>query len=115
MRLATSTAPRARAAPAPAVASSRWSAAGPCSSLTPSATRPSCIASRGAYPVVRLVRDAAGNLYGTTLEAGSCTCTGRNQVLVGCGTVFKLDPDGNETVLYTFTGGSDGAFSYAGR
>jgi len=60
------------------------------------------------------VRDAAGNLYGTTLEGGSCTCTGRNQVLVGCGTVFKLDPDGNETVLYTFTGGSDGAFPYAG-
>jgi uncharacterized repeat protein (TIGR03803 family) len=62
----------------------------------------------------RLVRDAAGNLYGTTLEGGSGPCTGRNQVVVGCGTVFKLDPAGNETVLYSFTGASDGAFPYAG-
>jgi uncharacterized repeat protein (TIGR03803 family) len=28
--------------------------------------------------------------------------------------VFKVDPSGNETVLYTFTGGSDGGYPYAG-
>jgi hypothetical protein len=28
---------------------------------------------------------------------------------LGCGTVFRLAPDGTETVLYTFFGGSDGA------
>src|SRR5690349_11975428 len=65
----------------------------------------------GAFPFQlgdgRLVRDVAGNLYGTTLEGGSGPCTGRNQVLVGCGTVFKLDPAGNETILYSFTGGND--------
>jgi uncharacterized repeat protein (TIGR03803 family) len=27
----------------------------------------------------------------------------------GCGVVFKLDPTGKETVLYSFTGGADGA------
>jgi uncharacterized repeat protein (TIGR03803 family) len=72
----------------------------------------------GAFPFPlgdgRLVRDAAGILYGTTSEGGPGTCTGRNQVVVGCGTVFKLDSAGNETVLYSFTGGSDGAFPYAG-
>jgi len=62
----------------------------------------------------RLVRDTAGNLYGTTSEGGPGPCTGRNQVVVGCGTVFKLDPAGNETILYSFTGGSDGAFPFAG-
>jgi hypothetical protein len=72
----------------------------------------------GAFPFPlgdgRLVRDTAGNLYGTSSEGGPGTCTGRNQVVVGCGTVFKLDSAGNETVLYSFTGGSDGAFPYAG-
>jgi uncharacterized repeat protein (TIGR03803 family) len=27
----------------------------------------------------------------------------------GCGTVFKLAPDGTETVIHSFKGGSDGA------
>jgi uncharacterized repeat protein (TIGR03803 family) len=31
----------------------------------------------------------------------------------GYGTVFKVDNTGNETVLYSFTGGTDGAFPYA--
>jgi uncharacterized repeat protein (TIGR03803 family) len=30
------------------------------------------------------------------------------------GTVFKLDPSGNETVLHDFTGGADGAAPAAG-
>jgi uncharacterized repeat protein (TIGR03803 family) len=50
-----------------------------------------------------LIRDAAGNLYGTTQYGGNSSCFG------GCGTVFKLDTAGTETVLYTFTGGTDGA------
>ena len=60
--------------------------------------------SDGANPFTGLVRDAAGNLYGTTLDGGSSTACGIN----GCGTVFKLDPSGNETVLHSFTG-VDGA------
>ncbi len=63
----------------------------------------------GGRPVAGLIMDTAGNLYGTTAEGGSGTCTGINGVPVsGCGTVLKLDPSGNETVLHSFTGGSDG-------
>jgi len=54
--------------------------------------------SDGAFPVARLVRDSAGNFYGTTTGGGDC-----------CGTVFKLSPSGQETVLHRFTGGKDGA------
>jgi uncharacterized repeat protein (TIGR03803 family) len=57
----------------------------------------------GRYPEAALVRDAAGNLYGTTAEGGSGRCQ-RNQQVVGCGAVFKLDHAGNETVLYSFDG-----------
>ena len=67
--------------------------------------------SDGGFPIAGLVRDASGNLYGTTEEGGtfnSTNCSG------GCGTVFEVDTHGNETVLYTFTGGADGAFPIAG-
>jgi uncharacterized repeat protein (TIGR03803 family) len=50
-----------------------------------------------------LIRDASGNLYGTTLGGGNRSCT------QGCGTVFKLDATGSETVLYQFAGGAAGA------
>jgi uncharacterized repeat protein (TIGR03803 family) len=54
----------------------------------------------GLSPVAPLIRDKKGNLYGTTFFGGDLSC--------GCGVVFKLDPTGNETVLYTFTGAADG-------
>ncbi len=57
----------------------------------------------GADPNSPLVRDAAGNLYGTTSEGGvSSYCT------AGCGTIFKVDLAGYETVLYRFPGYSSG-------
>jgi uncharacterized repeat protein (TIGR03803 family) len=68
----------------------------------------------GAYPYAGLIMDNAGNLYGTTQAGGPGACTGRNAALIGCGTVFELDTSGNETVLYNFTGGDDGAFPWAG-
>jgi uncharacterized repeat protein (TIGR03803 family) len=59
----------------------------------------------GASPAYgNLVRDAAGNLYGVTLNGG-VTCT---YTTAGCGVVYKIDPAGNETILHTFTGGNDG-------
>ena len=58
----------------------------------------------GAGPTGGLLIDSAGNLYGTTKMGGSGNfCTG------GCGSVFKLTPDGTNTVLYNFAGQSDGA------
>ena len=60
----------------------------------------------GASPFGGLVRDADGNLYGTTYLGGNGTCTYGGQ---GCGSVFKVDKTGTETVLYSFNGGSDGA------
>jgi len=48
-----------------------------------------------------LVRDSAGNLYGTTPQGGS------NDF----GVVFKIDTKGNETILHTFSG-SDGKIPY---
>ena len=58
----------------------------------------------GANPYAGLIRDAAGNLYGTTASGGTS----------GRGTVFKLDTTGNETILHNFTGNADGADPYAG-
>jgi len=59
----------------------------------------------GMNPLSPLIRDAAGNFYGTSRQGGDLSgCAGR-----GCGVVFRLEPAGNETVLYTFTGGADGA------
>jgi uncharacterized repeat protein (TIGR03803 family) len=58
----------------------------------------------GSSPNAGLIQDSAGNLYGTTTGGGDLSLRGG----VGCGVVFKLDPTGRETVLYTFSGGADG-------
>src|SRR5208282_3849903 len=58
----------------------------------------------GGYPLAGVIRDSAGNLYGTTNGGGAS----------GAGVVFKVDTSGNETVLYTFTGGSDGGSPWGG-
>src|SRR5690348_9162963 len=52
----------------------------------------------GKTPFGSLLYGPAGNLYGTTQYGGG-----------GYGLVFKLDPDGNQTVLHSFSGvdGSD--------
>ena len=55
----------------------------------------------GAFPDDRLVMDGAANLYGTTFEGGEKLYSG---------TVYKLDPTGKETVLYSFLGAADGRF-----
>jgi uncharacterized repeat protein (TIGR03803 family) len=46
----------------------------------------------GKEPNAGLIRDAAGNLYGTTVSGG----------IGGAGAIFKLDTTGEESVLYSF-------------
>jgi uncharacterized repeat protein (TIGR03803 family) len=66
----------------------------------------------GGTSLAPMVLDQAGNLYGTTYSGGDYDpkCDYGN----GCGTVFKLDPSGNLTVLYSFSGGADGGNPYSG-
>jgi uncharacterized repeat protein (TIGR03803 family) len=69
--------------------------------------------SDGASPVSGLIADAAGNFYGTTLNGGH-SCRGSSN---GCGVVYKLDPAGAQSVLYSFLGvqnNSDGALPQDG-
>jgi len=46
----------------------------------------------GSYPIASLLRDAKGNLYGTTFEGGTDND----------GTVFKVSKGGDETVSFSF-------------
>lgn len=62
----------------------------------------------GKNPYGGVVLDSKGNLYGATVAGGSSGCSNSD----GCGTIFKLTPSGKtwkETILYSFTGGTDGA------
>jgi|HubBroStandDraft_5_1064220.scaffolds.fasta_scaffold07716_3 uncharacterized repeat protein (TIGR03803 family) len=62
----------------------------------------------GAAPEAGLTFDCAGNLYGTTSQGGA----------EGFGVVFELTPAGEnswtQSVLHSFTGGTDGNEPYAG-
>jgi uncharacterized repeat protein (TIGR03803 family) len=59
----------------------------------------------GVYPQAGLVRDAAGNLFGTTQYGGPGSCQ-INGFTEGCGTVFMLSNTGVETVLHGFVSGT---------
>jgi uncharacterized repeat protein (TIGR03803 family) len=67
--------------------------------------------SDGANPFAGLVLGTDGNLYGTTKFGGAVffwVCASE-----GCGTVFKITPDGALTTLHSFDL-DDGAYSIAG-
>ena len=76
----------------------------------------------GGIPLLYVTLDSRGNVYGTTIYGGDTTaknCLGGDgfDAPPGCGVVFKLSPSAHgtwkETVLYSFTGGRDGAFDTA--
>jgi uncharacterized repeat protein (TIGR03803 family) len=58
----------------------------------------------GSSPYAAVIQARDGNLYGTTAYGG----------LYGNGTVFRITTNGIRTTLYSFGGGSDGSFPYAG-
>jgi uncharacterized repeat protein (TIGR03803 family) len=61
----------------------------------------------GGGPVGTLAMDAAGNLYGTTLDMGA----------YGLGAVYKLTPSNGSwtySSVHDFTGGDDGSYPYSG-
>ena len=73
----------------------------------------------GALPYGGVILDSAGNLYGTTYDGGDekpKVCQAGSNYPAGCGVVYELTPTAHgpwkETVLYTFTGGKDGAFPW---
>jgi hypothetical protein len=70
------------------------------------------------YPV-GLAGDKQDNLYGVNYYAGTGPCLGYADYLGGCGEVFQLTPptvsggSWSKNTIYSFTGGSDGAFPTA--
>ena len=74
----------------------------------------------GSHPDSPVIIGADGSIYGTTETGGSGKCNSAGYP--GCGTVFNLKPPPTacktalcpwtEKVLHTFTGGSDGAYSF---
>jgi uncharacterized repeat protein (TIGR03803 family) len=53
----------------------------------------------GGLPQGGVILGLDGNLYGTTAAGG----------VHGAGTIFRVKPNGKQTTLYSFTGGTDGA------
>ena len=64
----------------------------------------------GSQATGGLVQGSDGNFYGTTGGGGVYN----TQCPSGCGTVFKITPQGVLTTLYSFTGATDGGSPVAG-
>jgi len=60
-----------------------------------------------------VIADSSSNLYGATWAGGNGPCKVHKRI-IGCGTVYKLSPDGTESVLYAFQGGVDGYYPNGG-
>jgi len=58
----------------------------------------------GSVPYAGVTGDSAGNLYGTTYNGGPANA----------GVVYKLNAAGHETLLHSFSGGTDGSNPSAG-
>jgi uncharacterized repeat protein (TIGR03803 family) len=59
--------------------------------------------SDGANPSGGVIMDGAGIIYGTTSAGGAANAN----------TIYRIEPNGTEKILYAFTGGADGDAPYA--
>jgi uncharacterized repeat protein (TIGR03803 family) len=66
--------------------------------------------SDGAWPMGPMLLEPEGSLYGTTSNGGGAGGCPNG----GCGTVYRIDANGNESILYSFAGGSEGENPYSG-
>ncbi len=82
--------------------------AGTLTTLYTFCAQPTC--TDGDQPTGTLVQSIDGNFYGTTNGGGKANC------YYGCGTVFRITPDGKLTTLHSFceTDCSDGEQPWAG-
>jgi len=60
----------------------------------------------GGNPTAGVIRDTKGNLYGSTGYGGS---QGSSCSISGCGVIYEISPEGQQTILHTFVF-SDGAY-----
>jgi uncharacterized repeat protein (TIGR03803 family) len=73
----------------------------------------------GGVPFSSLIQAGDGDFYGTDTAGGDASCSviasGENYpAYIGCGTVFKMDPAGNVSALYSFKGSpNDGSNPFA--
>lgn len=67
----------------------------------------------GLVPIGHLVLTSDGSIYGTTHSGGQFGVDSAKG-LAGYGTIFKVAPDGTETILHSFSGGSDSAYPNTG-
>lgn len=66
-------------------------------------------ASDGVQPQAPLVQGSDGNFYGTTVNGGANSCSNSSGP-DRCGTVYKITPGGNVTILHSFGGGTTPGF-----
>jgi uncharacterized repeat protein (TIGR03803 family) len=65
----------------------------------------------GANPVAGLIQGTDGSIYGATPVGGNSSCNA--PPVNGCGTIFKIAPNGSFTTLHNFEG-NDGDAPYGG-
>jgi uncharacterized repeat protein (TIGR03803 family) len=64
--------------------------------------------SDGSESCGQMIQGADGNFYGTTQSGGNNNCD------MGCGTIFKITPNGTLTTLHSFTDSPDGSLPFGG-
>ena len=93
----------------------RWPRKPSLLSSFPAPHKRTLVSPNGLFPESGLIFGRDGNLYGTTEYGGIKPPRGSNGCGEGgCGTVFKITPQGAHTVLYAFKGPGDACQALSG-